>query len=513
MKYLRKIIAGILCAALFFQLPCAGAQGMDIVRAEGGEEGPQVQIIREDRGDMEPLIAVEITDDEMDKIRQETNMAQSWYGAGDSLEESFLDCGSDYGYQDMTKRSSGSNRQYLYREMEEVSRAFTLGQAEASVIELEDDVCYAAGAIDLSGYPLSREEKIESYFMFRNDNPQYFWLSNMVVYSTNGLIVLTYDAYRDGTARNAAFKEILDTMEQVYTAGIEEGDSRYQKVLKIHDALIADIEYSEDMYEETAHSIAGAMTSARSAVCEGYAKVMQLMMNYYDICNIYVTGAAGEPHAWNMVQMGDGQYYWLDATWDDQEQYILQHEYFLVGNENFTDHTADGPWGVGTDFLYELPAASDTDYHAPLEAIVPDRTQIYASPGATGVIGYTLEPEDTTEDVEVLFSSSAPEIVEVNALTGEWTALQTGTATITLTGSGGVTAQCVITVGDIVRGDVDGSGITDISDLRLVLRFVCRKTEFNSIQMQAGDVTDDGGVDIQDLRRILRFICRKIEVL
>ena len=104
MKYLRKIIAGILCAALFFQLPCAGTQGLDITWAEGGEEGPQVQIIREDRGDMEPLIAVEITDDEMDKIRQETNMAQSWYGAGDSLEESFLDCGSDYGYQGISIR-------------------------------------------------------------------------------------------------------------------------------------------------------------------------------------------------------------------------------------------------------------------------------------------------------------------------------------------------------------------------------------------------------------------------
>ena len=74
----------------------------------------------------------------------------------------------------------------------------------------------------------------------------------------------------------------------------------YNKVLKIHDTLIGDIEYSEDVNIPIAHSIAGAMTSGRSAVCEGYAKVMQVMMNCYDIENIYVTGLGnGGGHAWN----------------------------------------------------------------------------------------------------------------------------------------------------------------------------------------------------------------------
>ena len=487
MKCIKKILCGLLIAALGMQVSVTWtAAGMRTVQAEEGEEA-QVQIIREDRGDMEPLIAIKISDEQMDKIRQETNATQSWYGAGNSLEEEFLDCGSDFGYQDMAKRSSGGNRQYLYQKMEELSRAFTLGQAGATAVDLEGgEVCYAAGSINLSGHSLNDEEKVQSYFMFRNDNPQYFWLSNMVVYSDNGLTVLTYDAYRNGAARDAALQEILGTMEQVYLSGIEAGDSQYRKVRKIHDALIADIEYGETSDWEIAHSIAGAMTSSRLAVCEGYAKVMQLMMNYYDVSNIYVTGVAGGPHAWNMVQMGDGRYYWLDATWDDQEQYIFQHQYFLVGNQNFTDHTADGPWGMYTDFLYEIPTASDTDYSVPLEAIAPDRTQIYASPGAAGVIGYTLKPKDTTEDVEVLFSSSAPEIVEVNALTGEWIALAEGNVTITLDAGGGVTAQCTVTVEDVVRGDVDGDGQTGISDLRLILRHVCDKINLTDTQIEAG---------------------------
>ena len=66
--------------------------------------------------------------------------------------------------------------------------------------------------------------------------------------------------------------------------------------------------------------------------------------------------------------MSDGQYYWLDATWDDQIGAGYQHVYFLVGNENFTDHTADTPEGTGTSFLYELPIVSDKDYNPDSEA-------------------------------------------------------------------------------------------------------------------------------------------------
>lgn len=151
--------------------------------------------------------------------------------------------------------------------------------------------------------------------------------------------------------------------KNVYQSQISGEDDLYNKVLKIHDTLIGDIEYSEDINVPIAHSIAGAMTSEKSAVCEGYAKVMQVMMNCYDIENIYVTGLGnGGGHAWNMVGMDDGKYYWLDATWDDQLYEEFQHDYFLVGNQNFSDHIADSFEGTGVNFLYELPEASETDY-------------------------------------------------------------------------------------------------------------------------------------------------------
>ena len=64
-----------------------------------------------------------------------------------------------------------------------------------------------------------------------------------------------------------------------------------------------------------------------------------------------------------------------------------------------------------------------------------------------------------------------------------------------------------------MKGDVDGSGKVDISDLRMVLRKVCGKIQFTEAQESIADVEADGKVDIQDLRKILRFVCGKIESL
>lgn len=64
-----------------------------------------------------------------------------------------------------------------------------------------------------------------------------------------------------------------------------------------------------------------------------------------------------------------------------------------------------------------------------------------------------------------------------------------------------------------VKGDVDGSGKVDISDLRMVLRKVCGKIQFTEAQVSVADVEADGKVDIADLRKILRFVCGKIETL
>ena len=320
-----------------------------------------IYVVREATGDLERLEGIEISDAD---AKEWMESSQNQLSPKITAEVTFLEYGSDYGYQDMTLRSNTEARQYLYQELLKGSKAFTINGSDAGSIQTSSGNKYSeAVTVDLTKYNLTTTEKMEVYFTFRHDNPQFFWLSNSVVYSTNSLIALTYDEYKDGDIRKDTYYEIVETAENVYQSKISETDSDYEKVLTIHDTLIADIEYSDDTSVPIAHSIAGAMASGKSAVCEGYAKVMQLMMNCYGIENIYVTGLGnGGGHAWNMVGMDDGRYYWLDATWDDQPYEQFQHDYFLVGNSSFTDHVADTPDGTGTSFLYALPEAAVEDY-------------------------------------------------------------------------------------------------------------------------------------------------------
>ncbi len=86
---------------------------------------------------------------------------------------------------------------------------------------------------------------------------------------------------------------------------------------------------------------------------------------------------------------------------------------------------------------------------APLKSIVPKESSISLVKRTSQIIGYTLNPTDTTDSKDVAFSSDDENVATVNPSTGEVTAVAEGTATITLTGANGVTAAVTVTVTEI----------------------------------------------------------------
>ena len=60
-------------------------------------------------------------------------------------------------------------------------------------------------------------------------------------------------------------------------------------------------------------------------------------------CRIITGIADGEPHAWNIVQVGD-VWYNIDCTWDDPiggGKHSNQYDYFLKSNNDFKGHERD----------------------------------------------------------------------------------------------------------------------------------------------------------------------------
>lgn len=139
-----------------------------------------------------------------------------------------------------------------------------------------------------------------------------------------------------------AMSVVLNLKADEIINAVDSAWSEYDKVLFIHDYLIDQTDYN---YEDAAvdneigiSSTAYGCLINRSAVCSGYSSAFVLLMNKLGIESGTVTGIAkNEHHAWNYVKV-NGNYYWLDVTWDDPEiaEYkdkYLRHAYFLINDD------------------------------------------------------------------------------------------------------------------------------------------------------------------------------------
>ncbi|MDD6763730.1 MAG: hypothetical protein PUD92_08940, partial [Clostridiales bacterium] len=136
---------------------------------------------------------------------------------------SFYGYGSDYGYRDMDKRSSSEERKRCYDDMRERCEMFKTSaeNIEWSTVNYNDGTSEQVHFLpEVAGkeyaYNLTATELIEVYYTFRNDNPQYYWLStkanrqviqyinpatNEVVMEQIILMPRVFDDYADGSER------------------------------------------------------------------------------------------------------------------------------------------------------------------------------------------------------------------------------------------------------------------------------------------------------------------------
>ena len=361
---------------------------------------------------------------------------------------------SDWGYGDMALRSNGSGRQAVYRLIDQSAASFHTSGADAQPYY---DYGSLVTSVNFAQYGLSQEEAVQSYYTYRNDHPLYYWLSNMIVYSRESLYVLSYDEYARGSDRNHYSARVNAGLDR-YRELTRDKKTNFDIALAVHDQLILEIDYAyktSGAAEDApwAHNVIGVF-DRQSAVCEGYAMAYQLVLNALEVPNIYVTGMAGGPHAWNMAQMDDGAYYWIDTTFDDQPHMGngVIYSYFNTPESEFTkNHTCDTPEGAGYYFLYGLPQASDSNaftYETRRKKVTGvglNRGLLTLKENETFTLKPFVEPEDASNQ-RVFWGFTDKTIVEVD-YQGNITAKAPGTAYIAVqTEDGGFEAYCEITV-------------------------------------------------------------------
>ncbi len=190
-------------------------------------------------------------------------------------------------------------------------------------------------------HPLkNREEAATLYNAFFRDNPAFFYVGS--TYGLEGYmredtayydtLVLMYTM--DAAQREQAFAAIRQVLKEIESGIPDSGNDSFETEVYLHDQLTRRCRYDEEAAEgghETyphAFTAYGALVEGK-AVCEGYARGMQLLLNTNGIRSTLVIGRSrqnGEEHMWNLVTV-NGQNYHLDATWNDGENQG-QHTFF-----------------------------------------------------------------------------------------------------------------------------------------------------------------------------------------
>ncbi len=186
------------------------------------------------------------------------------------------------------------------------------------------------------------------------EHPELFWLTGSCKYSksvrgSEVRVTLVPEIMIDDALLRQR-RQKFDKAVDAFTAACR-GDSEFETVLKIHEAIIDKTEYNFDSANALAAGVRNNEAAVRgmsayaclvdgNAVCSGYAKAFQVVAEKLGIRAGRVQGIklnGGGPHEWNIVYV-DGEPYHLDITWDDPVfargvQGFRTYDYFCVTTE------------------------------------------------------------------------------------------------------------------------------------------------------------------------------------
>ena len=191
-----------------------------------------------------------------------------------------------------------------------------------------------------------------------------------------------------GVLTGSKVNPLFDGTKSQIDAMLPANATTYDKVKAVHDKICSMVSYENNMqnignpYYQTPYSLYydADGDGKIETVCAGYAKMMKLQCNKYGIPCVLVTGVtdSGEYHMWNYVQMENGVWYAVDATWDDQS--TTMYDFFLVGSETYSSaafgtkkfgntHIPSGKWTTSANCVFSYPILSTTVYKSNISVV------------------------------------------------------------------------------------------------------------------------------------------------
>lgn len=243
------------------------------------------------------------------------------------------------------------------------------------------------------------------------ENPEIFYY-NEVSASSDGTIEFKYSLSKKTILQKK--NKIDAAVKKVVASIIKKNMSDLDKVKAIHDYLVLNVAYDyKNSLKGTvpldSYEIYGSLIN-KKAVCDGYSKLMQVLLKKVGISSTIVVGTAnGENHSWNLVEL-NGKYYHLDATWDDpapDKKGVVNYKYFLLTDKQMKK---DHRW---IENNYPTATSGTYNYFHNMENMI-EKSGYYYYSNAQNDILYKMNKK--SKKVSKVVSDRAPYF----AIYGEW---------------------------------------------------------------------------------------------
>ncbi len=256
-----------------------------------------------------------------------------------------------------------ANSTYCYNSLKEDVQKLIYNKMVQVVYNVSDDKLeenlYYIDPINIETKEVDQADIRISLEAFTHDNPQIFWIANFFSYQINEESVYI-QLYSHVTS--SQINEYTNEIQKSITSIIQEMPKNmieFDRQLYVHDKLVELCAYDDKTedgnYAWTSYTIYGALVKG-TAVCEGYTKALQILLEYVNIKSIPINGTFNNTlHQWNMVGIG-GNWYHVDATVNDFGEHTFYH-YF-----NLNDELIQKTHTINEDFYnlsYEQVCGSD----------------------------------------------------------------------------------------------------------------------------------------------------------
>jgi hypothetical protein len=215
--------------------------------------------------------------------------------------------------------------------------------------------------IDIQSYKVTADDLKETFSKILCENPDLFYLSEQYGYAwdENDCIVGVQFNYKTTQSGYEEEKAKIDAKFAPLVDSITDDMSDYEKALLAHDFLCTNFSY------DNSYTVYNLMDFVEygTGVCQAYYQAYSYLMEEFGI-NSYPIQSESLNHIWNVIEL-DGDYYQVDATWDDYSTDLLgwaSHKNFLADdNTSAQQHQSNG---VVDWYTYEDVSATNDQFNS-----------------------------------------------------------------------------------------------------------------------------------------------------